>query len=63
MKVKLLVSLSGANGAFDPGDLYECDKAEAGRLIEAGFAEAVQAKPGAKREKAVKKTAAVETRG
>lgn len=35
MKVKLLVGLS--NGR-KPGDIYECDEAEAGRMIASRFA-------------------------
>lgn len=42
MKVKLLTAISGANGAFNVGDEYPCTADEAGRLIEAGFAEAIR---------------------
>lgn len=38
MKVKLLVSLAGAQ-TWVPGDEYECGAEEAARLLEAGFAE------------------------
>jgi hypothetical protein len=50
MKVKLLVSRAGADGAFAPGDEIEVGTAEAGRMIEAGQAvpvrgETLSAKP------------------
>jgi hypothetical protein len=51
MTVRLLVSLSGANGSFNAGDEYECGADEAGRLIEAGYAEPVRE---VKAERAVK---------
>lgn len=52
MKVKLLVSMSGALGAFNPGDEYPCaSDAEAIRMIEAGYAVPVAAP---KIERAVK---------
>lgn len=35
MKVKLLVSRSGADGAFSPGDVIEVSAAEGKRMIEA----------------------------
>lgn len=41
MKVRLLVGFSGPHGSWQPGELYECDAAEGGRFIEAGYAEAV----------------------
>ena len=53
MKVELLVSLSGANGAFDVGSEYVCASAdEAQRLIEKGIAKPIRQK---KVERAVKK--------
>lgn len=52
MKVRLLVSLSGVHGAFAPGEEYECGADEAGRLVEAGFAEYIRE---AKVERAVSK--------
>lgn len=52
MKVKMLVSRSGADGASDPGDVIEVDASEAKRMIEAGQAEAVRT--GKKPEKAIK---------
>ena len=58
MKVKLLVSMAGAE-AHNAGDLFECDAAEAARLIEAGHAEAI----GAKVEQAVKPAAPVKRGG
>ena len=58
MKVKLLVSMAGAV-TWHKGDLYPCDAAEAARLIEAGYAEAVTAKV----EQAVKPAAPVKRRG
>ena len=41
-KVRMLVTLAGSNGVWDAGDTYECDDAEAGRLVAAGFAERMQ---------------------
>ena len=43
MKVKMLVSLSGSEGAVHAGDTHECDAAEGARLIDAGIAEPVGA--------------------
>lgn len=60
MKIKLLVSLSGADFALSPGDEYECSDAEAARHIEAGNAVPVAAE---KVERAVKVSAKVEKRG
>lgn len=60
MKIKLLVSLAGADFALSPGDEYECSDAEALRHIEAGNAVAVT-EP--KVERAVKPSAKVEKRG
>ena len=37
-KLVLLVALSGADGCLNAGDIYECEDAEAERLIEAGIA-------------------------
>lgn len=46
MKVKLRQALAGAAGSWAVGDVYECsDAEEAGRLIEAGIAEPVDAAP------------------
>ena len=39
MKVRMLVSIAGAHVNASPGDMWECTKAEAARLIEAGYAE------------------------
>lgn len=55
MKVKMLVSRSGADGAFAPGDVIEVSSDEAKRMIEAGQAEAVRS--GVTPEKAVRKAA------
>lgn len=52
MKIKMLVSRSGADGAVDAGDEIEVDAAEAKRMIEAGQAQPVRT--GKKPEKAVK---------
>ncbi len=41
MKVKLLVSMAGAETRH-AGDIHECDAAEAARLIEAGYAEPIE---------------------
>lgn len=38
-KLKMLTCLSSTDGVFDIGDPYECDDAQAERLIDAGFAE------------------------
>lgn len=43
MKVKLLVSRSGSDGSFVPGDEITVSDAEAKRMIEKGQAIAVQA--------------------
>jgi len=37
-KVTLLVGLSGQTSSYAPGDVYECDEAEAARLIGARYA-------------------------
>lgn len=54
MKVKLLVSRAGADGAFAPGDEIEVSDAEGARMIKAGQCTPVS---GAKREKATIKRA------
>ena len=54
MKVKLLVSMAGAE-SLNAGDIHECSAEEAARLIEAGFAEAIAAKV----ERAIKPAAKV----
>lgn len=60
MKIRLLVSRAGADGAFAPGDEIDVDDAEAVRMIEAGQCEPVRAAaieravPRAKSEKAVR---------
>lgn len=38
MRVKMLVGLSGPACHLQPGDIYDTDEAEAGRLIAARFA-------------------------
>ena len=43
MKIRLLVSRSGAEGAFSAGDEIEVSGAEGKRMIEAGQAEPVRA--------------------
>ena len=43
MKVRLLVSRSGVNGAQNRGEVVEVSTAEAKRMIEAGQAEPVRA--------------------
>ena len=50
MKIKLLVSRSGVDGAQNRGDEIEVDAEEAKRMIEAGQAEPVRS---AKTEKAI----------
>lgn len=58
MKVKLLVSMAGAD-ARHAGDEYECGAEEAARMIEAGFAEPI----GEQRETATKAGAPVKRKG
>ena len=61
MKIRLLTSISAAHGSFSPGDETDWpDKADAERLIKAGFAEKVSASRRPKVEKATK-SKAVET--
>jgi hypothetical protein len=60
MKIKMLVSLAGADFSVSPGEEYECSEAEALRHIEAGNAVPV-AEP--KVERAVKIHKAAEKRG
>lgn len=60
MKIKMLVSLAGADFSVSPGEEYECSEAEALRHIEAGNAVPV-AEP--KVERAVKTHKAAEKRG
>ena len=43
IKVMMLVSRSGADGAFGPGDVIEVSAAEAGRMVAAGQCELVRA--------------------
>lgn len=45
MKIKLIVSRSGPDGAFMPGDEIDVEAAEAARMIEAGQAVPVRAAP------------------
>jgi hypothetical protein len=52
MKIKLLVCMGGPAGVFNMGDEYECGAEEAGRLVEAGFAELIREE---KVERAVRK--------
>lgn len=53
-KVRLLTSMAGIDFSHNMGDEIDCNAAEAKRFIEAGIAEAIDAR---KIEKAVKKTA------
>ncbi len=58
MKIRLLTSISAAHGSFSPGDETDWpDKADAERLIKAGFAEKVSASRRPKVEKATKSKA------
>lgn len=41
MRVRMLTSIAGADFALSPGDEHEFTAAEAQRMIEAGYAEAV----------------------
>ena len=53
MKIRLLTSISAAHGSFSPGDETDWpDKADAERLVKAGFAEKVSASRRPKVEKA-----------
>lgn len=40
--VRMLQSMAGVRFALAPGDIYECSIAEAERLIERGFAAAIE---------------------
>ena len=53
MKIKLLVSRSGVDGAFSPGDEIEVTNDEAKRMIEAG--QAVPVRTSAEPERAIKR--------
>lgn len=52
IKVKMLVSRSGADGAFAPGEIISVSPDEATRMVAAGQCEIVRA---ARPEKAVKR--------
>ncbi|MBB3523089.1 hypothetical protein [Rhizobium sp. BK456] len=43
--MKMIAGLSGSEFSLSPGDEYEFDDDEAGRLIAAGFAEKAGAEP------------------
>lgn len=43
MLLKMLVSMAGPEFTLSPGDEHEFENEEAGRLIEAGFAEEAEA--------------------
>lgn len=60
MQVKMLTSLAGGV-TLAPGDLHNCDAAEAKRLIDAGFAEAVSARSAT--ERATRRRRGKEVRG
>lgn len=60
VKVKLNVSRSGADGAFNVGDEIEVSGDEAGRMVTAGQAKIVRA---AKPEKATRKPKAERANG
>lgn len=51
MKIRLLTSLSGPDGAYSAGDEYECPSEEAQRHVVAGNAEFIR---GSKAEKTAK---------
>jgi hypothetical protein len=38
MRVRLLTAISGPEGSWAEGDVYDCDAGTARRLIEAGYA-------------------------
>jgi hypothetical protein len=55
LKIRLLTSISAAHGSFSPGEETDWpDKADAERLVKAGFAEKVSASRRPKVEKATK---------
>ena len=55
MKIRLLTSISAAHGSFSPGEETDWpDKADAERLVKAGFAEKVSASRRPRVEKATK---------
>ena len=61
MKIKMLASFAGADFTLSPGDETDrFSKAEAVRMIEAGYAIPV---PGVKRETTVRSVASTERRG
>lgn len=61
MKVRMTVAMAGGV-SLSPGDEHECDAAEAGRLIEAGYAVPIApAKPA--ENTSARKLAAKEQRG
>lgn len=45
MKIKMLVSRTGSDGVFNPGDLLDVPADEASRMIEAGQCEVVRQVP------------------
>lgn len=45
MKLKMLTSLAGRDFSLSPGDEHEFGEAEGQRLVEAGYAEAVETQP------------------
>jgi len=45
MKIKFLISMAGHSHTWDRGQEYDVDAKEAARLVEAGYAVAVGAKP------------------
>ena len=54
MKVKLLISMSGAKGSFSPGDEVDVSEQEAARMIERGYCTPIEKR---KKETAAKKAA------
>ena len=45
MKIKLIVSRSGSDGAFAPGDIIDVSNEEAERMVSAGQGEIVRSQP------------------
>lgn len=62
MKMKALVGMARTPGATNPGDTFECDDAEAARLLRAGFAECTNDADTKKLASAVKKLDAADAK-
>lgn len=62
MRVKLLISRSGPNGAFSPGDEIDVSDAQAKRMFEASPPQAVPVREAVAPERAVAKRKAAKSR-